>query len=210
MRFDQVMALRPKAGDSASIQAAIDAAKAAGDTARRRADELEAWRKASLLSAADEEMEAAEREAAEARRGAERIDALIEAMRTELGVATRREAVERVLAAVADANAKATRFAEAWREKYAGAAATIHGILQLEAEAVRAAEEAREARKKLCDAKMATDEELPHPQGVHGDLFGHWTHVMGKAVQLPGPNGELDERSFWRPERHEFRRHWPF
>jgi hypothetical protein len=89
----EVQALRPPASDAASIRAAIARAEAAQDAALDRAEAIERHMAAALLTASDEAMEVAEREASLAKRGADRLGALLEELRISLAAAEGRDAL---------------------------------------------------------------------------------------------------------------------
>lgn len=209
MKFADVLALRPAANDSASILAAIEKAEAAARAAISRAHELERQRTASLLTATDAEMEAAEREAAEARRGAERIGALLNEMQTALEAARRREAVEAVREQIEQANKLGEDFVAAWKAKYAKAASVIRDLLLMEAASVKADQQAREAIEEA-RSRGITDA-LPELAHARSALFGP-NRIMGDAIQLPGPAGELhwhpDAGCFWFQPHQAPRRAW--
>lgn len=77
MKFADVLAIRPATTDPACLSIAITEAKAKRIAVLDFASALESEITAKLLTADDEEMEAKEREAATARRAADRLEALI-------------------------------------------------------------------------------------------------------------------------------------
>ncbi len=118
MKFLDILALRPAGDDTVSIRAAIERAEIVRNDTITRAGELERAMTRSLLTATDAEMEVAEREAAEAKRAADRLEALLAEMRAALVLAEQRElqadeAARRRAALAADAD-----FVAAWRKGY--------------------------------------------------------------------------------------------
>ena len=84
MKFADILAIRPDTTDPACLSTAIDKAKTARIEALDRASAIEAEMSRTLLTADDATMEAAEREAAIARRAADRLEALIIQMNAAL------------------------------------------------------------------------------------------------------------------------------
>lgn len=91
MNFTEILALRPEGDDSASIRAAIERAEVKRTEAINRAGELECRMKTGLLTDDDATMAANEAAAAEARRAADRIGALLREMLPLLKEAEARE-----------------------------------------------------------------------------------------------------------------------
>lgn len=118
MELPSISALRPKDTDSVSIRAAILAAEIARAEALDRAGRLERQMKAALLTATDAELEQAEREAGNSRRGADRIGALIAELRTALADAEAREAGDVEQARRAAVLAADAAFNAIWTKQY--------------------------------------------------------------------------------------------
>ena len=78
--------LQPTAGDPDSISDAIAKAEKARDKATVFVDSLERQMRSALVDASDSELDRLEREADLAHRGVERIEALLEQMRSALPV----------------------------------------------------------------------------------------------------------------------------
>jgi hypothetical protein len=110
--FD-IKALRPKAEDSVSIAAAIEAAEAAQVAAEAHAKERAAFRAGALLTATEDELIEAERDAARARLIIDRIGALLQKLRGELADALRRERLDGVRRTIEEANAAQAAFTDA-------------------------------------------------------------------------------------------------
>lgn len=114
MQLSSILSLRPKDTDAASISAAIDKAEAASAEALDLASSLDHKAAGSLLTATDAEIDQAERDAAAARRSADRIDALIGELKGALAEAMQREKVDERAARIAEAVRLDGLFVDAW------------------------------------------------------------------------------------------------
>jgi hypothetical protein len=130
-----IATLRPTASDSASIRDAIAKAEAARTTALDHAGHLDRAMKAALLTASNEELEQAERDANNARRDADRIGALIEELRARLADAEDREAGDHEQDRRAAAIAADEVFVAAWRKHFVKLAEAAAAILQAKRQA---------------------------------------------------------------------------
>lgn len=102
MKLEEVLALRPVGAGSAEIAAAIARAEELGRSLTQRAGELERTRGASLLTADEKTILRAEQEAATARLTADRIEALLPAMRSDLSAAQGQETLDALRADLPD------------------------------------------------------------------------------------------------------------
>lgn len=118
MNFVDILALRPAANDSASLIDAIAKAEDARIQALDQASHLNAEMARTLLTADDATMEAAEREAATARRASDRIEALIGQMKPMLAEAQEREAADGVQRLVESAIAADEIFVATFRKLF--------------------------------------------------------------------------------------------
>jgi hypothetical protein len=116
MKLNEILALRPAADDSASIRASIEQVEAARAKAINRMGTIERDMRASLLSATDAHMERAEREAAEAKRAADRLGMLLDELRPALAAALAREDAAAAAGRREAALALDTAFLALWRE----------------------------------------------------------------------------------------------
>ncbi len=138
MGDDLLTRLRPADGSVAAIRTALAAAKEEQTVAATRIAELATRRKEMLLTASSAELRAVEDAERDAGRDAERLDAFVEALDAELGVASAAEATqdfERRFACAADA---ITRF-NVWMSKHyeKHARALVEGV-ELEGAALAA------------------------------------------------------------------------
>ena len=128
MKFADILALRPEADDSASIRAAIERADLKRIEAINRAGDLERRMSAGLLTDDDATMAANEQAATEAKRAADRIEALLAEMRVALAAAEQREGAdhaEELRQAARDADAAFCKLYQRHRDKLLEACGAI-------------------------------------------------------------------------------------
>ncbi len=199
---------RPAPGASAAeVASRLAAAGAARTACLTRAEELAAARVAGILDMDDAEMVASEQAEARERRNAERLGAMVEALRGEHADAERRDAAAEANLAVAAANDAGAAFADDWRRDYATAAATIKALLDQEADLRERQKRARDAVQRARELGVE-DRALPVIEYPHVILFGCTSRQMQRAVQLPGADGRLGEGAAWNPDRPPVRV-WP-
>ncbi|MBP0445012.1 hypothetical protein J8J14_09490 [Roseomonas sp. SSH11] len=94
MTLDQILALHPKGADAATLRTAITTAEEMQASLRLQADTAKAERERNLLTRSDKELQGLERDAVNAVLAADRIAALLPAMRADLAAAEGREALD--------------------------------------------------------------------------------------------------------------------
>lgn len=115
MTLNDILALRPAAGDAAAIRAAIAKAEALRAEHAALVAELERARPGKLLSADDKAITKADQEAAAARLVVERLDALMPLLLEDLAAAEGRETVA-LLRTEAEATARDIQALQAWQD----------------------------------------------------------------------------------------------
>lgn len=193
-----LLKLRPRGDDPASIRASLAAAEEARAAAGARVAELRAGRAARLLDAPAAEVERAEAALADASAEAERLDTLAAELGRRLAAAERRERVEKVRALLTKADAAGQRFLAFARNDYPALASKIAAGLMLEAEAHELLREATQAMMALPGEERA---ELPsvNPPRLPARPYAGGAvqaHGLGAFVRLPAPNGD-EEASIW-------------
>lgn len=108
MKQDDILALRPVAGmGSAELQANVASATTARAELLRRIRDAEALRSEHLLTADDKKLNAADRDAQQARLAVDRLDMVLPEIRTALLAAQGRETVDALRAEAASLDALA-------------------------------------------------------------------------------------------------------
>lgn len=174
---------------SAEIRAAIDEAAAALPSARAEADRIEKQRKASLLTASDEEMEKAERQVAERRRTAERIEVALDVLRGLLTTAEAQDAVQQVKELEEAFQQKLGALEGAWKKSYPGALATVKKLLALEAEAETAFRLWSLGQERW--AKQADENQPPLAEATGFPSRPLGLSLLRRMVQMPDAQGRL-------------------
>ncbi|UPY37024.1 hypothetical protein [Sediminicoccus sp. KRV36] len=146
MNLKTLLGMRPKTESVADIEAALAAARGAGEAAARAEAELLAKRGGVLLSGTPEEVTRAEEALARARTEAEHAATMVPILEAKLADAMRGVQLNALRAKLAEAGAKADAARVALGEQYPKlAAALVHKVLIPEREALAAIEDARVA-----------------------------------------------------------------
>ncbi|TCH97641.1 hypothetical protein EJV46_16115 [Roseococcus sp. SYP-B2431] len=191
MQYADVMQLRPEAQDSASLAGAILRAERARVESLNRVKDLAGQRSAALLTSDDAELQAMEQQAADAQRAADRIAALIEAMRAEMEVASEREKKEQALHLLEGSNRVATAFLTWWREEYPKHAEAIRAGLLLEQQA----HSARAVAQAALESTGLNRKSLIYTSAEITGSGSLWSLHMGAAFQLPSLDGTVWPRA---------------
>lgn len=205
MKLEEILALRPKDATAEQIRAALVKARSVVETLRLEADELAEKRAASLLSADDAELLAAEEAASRNRLAADRIILLIAQMEGDLKAAIAREAADRVHAAVLEVNEQAKQFIAAWRKDYSKAAAMIVRLLEMDQAHMQAMERVSSIMAEAQEDGAKPRDDTPELIIPRHELFHSWMAEIGHAIQLPSVDGCLNASPFWRPSKLETR-----
>ena len=139
--LQQILALRPKGQDSASIGAAITLAEAMREAALDTAEASKKLARSSLLTATLAEIKKHESDAEEACLAADRLTAIVDELRGHLPQAQAREALAEGAQLGAAALAADAEFARLWPSHTAAleGLATVHRALTRRFEALQAA-----------------------------------------------------------------------
>lgn len=194
MTLQEILDLRPKGTDRASIVAALEAAKAARVSTLEKAEALERQAAAGLLTATDEELLDLEQQAQSARLAADRIDKLLAEIGALLPPAERAELVATANADLASATKLSEDFCAAWKAKYLKAAMEIVALLELEKQASRAWEDMHRrlhqiqaTRSDWASGEFPGVGIAPHREMFAGFFYGDGGSAYPPHfVQLPG------------------------
>lgn len=191
MDLKRLLGLRPKTETVVAIGEAIAAATAAQHAALGRIASLERDRGQRLLEADAAAVTTAERDLTESRAEAERLDALLLALRDRLEAAKAREARAKAEAAVAEVTRASDAFKQWWTNEYPVLAAKIRDGLLLEV----AEGNARTVAHNAIAAAGAEGEDMSDvrlPDTAANQLWGPEAMAMfglGSFVMLPAPDG---------------------
>jgi hypothetical protein len=191
MKFSAVLSAAAK-GTPVSItdiREAIAEAQAALPTALEEAAKIEAQRRAVLLTASDNDLEQAERQVAERRRTAERLEVALVALASDLKKAETAETTNEVAALAAIYRQKAEAVEAFWKKSYPGALSAVRMLLELEADADLALTTWQRRRAVAVRNQAALEEELPIPPNLATPIFG--LSRLKEVVQMPDTNGRL-------------------
>ncbi len=194
----ELLKLRPKADDAASLWASLASAETAKNGALARVTELKAGRAARLLDGAPADVERAETALMAAQAEAERLAEMVGALRDRAAAAERRERVAAVRAKYAAVEEACARFLTFAAKDYPALARKIADGLRLESDAHRLTEEAQIASYALTAEERAelpplNMPRLPHPTGFQGAIAAHG---LGAFVRLPAADGD-EEAGYW-------------
>lgn len=171
------------------IRQAIEEAKAAIPAARAEADKIEKHRKAVLLTAGDDEMEQAERQVAERRRTAERLEAAVVRLGEILTAVEEGEALGKVQSQAAEFQQKLAALEVAWKKTYPAALASVRKLLALEEEAERAFRLWEMGQRRLLEKLPQQSDAVPTMPSFPGEAFGY--SPLSRMVQMPDTTGRL-------------------
>ena len=181
MKLAEILALHPQGADAATLREAIAKAEALRVDLITRAGALEHTRSEGLLRLEEKALIAAQTEAATARLDAERIAALLPAMRAELHQAEGREALAALRAEAEDAS-KAISALEDWlRDELPKIPPLLTVGFQLEDAATNARQRlldkimAAYGRQAVRDAGALEDALPPLPDRRPRALFSGWS-----------------------------------
>jgi len=196
MDLKKLLGLRPKGNDLAAMEAALAQASEAGETARRKVEELTALRVSVLLDGSEAEVEAAEKHLAQARAEGERLAVILPGLEARIADAQRVAKVARVHDLIGEANAKQAAAEAAIRDRYpALAAALVREVLAPEREALRALAIARAAIEEAMLSRLMDGSEaaklrpLPMVAACADGSEGWRRHSLGAETLLPSTTG---------------------
>ena len=149
MDMKKLMGMRPQSESIADIEAALAAARAAGEAAARAEGDLMARRGDVLLMGAPDEVTRAEEALARARLDADRAATMVQALEAKLAATIRAQKLGELRQLVDEANRLAAAAASAISSRYEQlAAALVAEVLRPEAEALAAIAVAHKALER--------------------------------------------------------------
>ena len=152
----------------------------------------------AMGDASEEEVAAAESNAADARGLAPLLRRLIAKLEADLAEVRKRETLEDLATLRATAERSDAAAAEAWRKHYEPAALAIRKLLIDLKEALDAATAYERKRGQVIDRGELSAEEVPPPELATEALFGG--DPVTQMVQLPSAAGLLRDEAIWRPK----------
>jgi hypothetical protein len=203
MDVKKLLGMRPKTQSAADISTAIEKAREAAATARRRVSEFEAVRGTLLLNGDMNAVTAGERELVEARADAERFDLLAETLQVPLQEARTKEKASEIVALYDEAQRMSAAFVEFWRKQYPALATKIRDGGMLEKAALDSIRKLHELANSDPAAWAVAGVAVPPSPAEHiypGDPDNGVAGVSFR-VRLPHPEGKSWPQgtapSFW-------------
>jgi hypothetical protein len=191
MKFSAILAAHAEGRptSAATIREAIEEAKTALPAAKAEADEIEKQRRTVLLTASDEELEKAEKQVAERRRTAERLEVALETLSQLLAAAEDNDAVAQVQVLAEDFRQKQAALEATWKKSYPTALATVRKLIAMEEEAERAFRAWDLGRRRVLEGHPERGEALPEAEGFPSKTLGFTR--LSEMFHMPDATGRL-------------------
>jgi hypothetical protein len=201
MKFSAILAAHAEGrpATAAAIREAIEEARAVLPAATAEAEEIEKQRRKVLLTASDEELEKAEKQVAERRRTAERLEVALETLSQLLAAAEDNELVTQVQVLAEDYRQKQAALDATWKRSYPAALATVRKLIAMEEEAERAFRAWDLSRQRMVKAHPERGEALPEAEGFPSKTLGFTR--LSEMLHMPDATGRLCTTESIRPLR---------